>query len=285
MPKRKRGLTTEEIQKVLADLEDEIFDDSLSDCELENEEDDLDQSLNLNPEVEDEVVSEKQIRKITEETNIYATRVLQSATPSSLRKHNPGWTETSEEEILKFLSLILLMGHVDKDNIKEYWSTDPMLETPFFKKIMPRDRFLNLLRYLHFENNDHAPDKTASDYDRLWKLRNVFNSLNNSFQEIYDPTEELAIDEVIVVFKGRIIFKQYILKKRKRFGIKVYKIVDKKGYTFNMKVYLGADRERLKSGIKVKPTHATVLELAESIKNKGHKLFMDNFFSSPELFQ
>ncbi|GFX45923.1 hypothetical protein TNCV_2255001 [Trichonephila clavipes] len=41
MPKRKRGLKTDEIQKVLADLEDEIFDDSDSDCELENEEDDL----------------------------------------------------------------------------------------------------------------------------------------------------------------------------------------------------------------------------------------------------
>ncbi|GFX61189.1 NEDD4-binding protein 2 [Trichonephila clavipes] len=46
--------------KVLADLEDEIFDDSDSNCELENEEDDLDQSLNLNPEVEDEVVWEEQ---------------------------------------------------------------------------------------------------------------------------------------------------------------------------------------------------------------------------------
>ncbi|GFX82141.1 uncharacterized protein TNCV_2707711 [Trichonephila clavipes] len=41
MPKRKRGLKTDEIQKVLADLEDEIFDDSDSDCELENEKDDL----------------------------------------------------------------------------------------------------------------------------------------------------------------------------------------------------------------------------------------------------
>ncbi|GFV78167.1 hypothetical protein TNCV_1036351 [Trichonephila clavipes] len=39
MPKRKRGLTTDEIQKVLADLEEEIFDDS--DSELENEKDDL----------------------------------------------------------------------------------------------------------------------------------------------------------------------------------------------------------------------------------------------------
>ncbi|GFT59561.1 tigger transposable element-derived protein 1 [Trichonephila clavipes] len=62
MPKRKTGHTTDEIQKVLADLEDEIFDDSDSDSELENEEDDLDQSLNLNLEVEDEVVSEEQNR-------------------------------------------------------------------------------------------------------------------------------------------------------------------------------------------------------------------------------
>ncbi|GFT32880.1 reverse transcriptase domain-containing protein [Trichonephila clavipes] len=45
MPKRKRGLTTEEIQKLLIELEDEIFDDSDSDCKLENEED-LDQSIN-----------------------------------------------------------------------------------------------------------------------------------------------------------------------------------------------------------------------------------------------
>ncbi|GFY31610.1 transposon Ty3-I Gag-Pol polyprotein [Trichonephila clavipes] len=36
---------SDEIQKVLADLEDEIFDDSDSDCELKNEEDDLDQSF------------------------------------------------------------------------------------------------------------------------------------------------------------------------------------------------------------------------------------------------
>ncbi|GFU49620.1 hypothetical protein TNCV_4143881 [Trichonephila clavipes] len=43
MPKCTKGLTTEEIQKVLADLEKEFFDDFDSDCELENEEDDLNQ--------------------------------------------------------------------------------------------------------------------------------------------------------------------------------------------------------------------------------------------------
>ncbi|GFX57673.1 hypothetical protein TNCV_4015381 [Trichonephila clavipes] len=71
MPKRKRGLTTEEIQKLLKiDLEDEIFDDSDSDCELENEED-LDQSINFNVVAEDELISQEQKRNLLgKSTNI-----------------------------------------------------------------------------------------------------------------------------------------------------------------------------------------------------------------------
>ncbi|GFR26528.1 DNA mismatch repair protein Mlh1, partial [Trichonephila clavata] len=60
------------------------------------------------------------IRKITEETNTYADCVLQSTTPSSLRKSNPGWTEMDKVDIVKFLSLMLLMDHVEKNIITEY---------------------------------------------------------------------------------------------------------------------------------------------------------------------
>jgi len=34
------------------------------------------------------------------------------------------------------------------------------------------------------------------------------------------------VDGVIVKFKGRVIFRQYIPKKRKCFGIKIYKFCD-----------------------------------------------------------
>jgi len=34
------------------------------------------------------------------------------------------------------------------------------------------------------------------------------------------------VDEVTVKFKGRVIFRQYIPKKRKCFGIKIYKLCD-----------------------------------------------------------
>lgn len=61
-------------------------------------------------------------------------------------------------------SLMLLMTHVKKNNIKDYWSTSVLLSTPIFWKIMTQDRFLLLLRVLHF-NDNHIPG------DRLFKIR------------------------------------------------------------------------------------------------------------------
>ena len=49
-----------------------------------------------------------------------------------------------------------------------------------------------------------------------------------------------------------------------------------------MSVYLGKDRQR--TAQHVTATHATVTELTRKIEGHGHKLYMDNFFSSPELF-
>jgi len=49
-----------------------------------------------------------------------------------------------------------------------------------------------------------------------------------------------------------------------------------------MKVYLGKDRQR--TAQHVTATRATVTELTRKIEGRGHKLYTDNFFSSPELF-
>jgi len=69
----------------------------------------------------------------------------------------------------------------------------------------------------------------------------------------------LAIDEVTVKFNGRVVFKQYIPKKRKRFGIKMFKLCDSTGYTYDMNVYLGKERQRAEQHLTV--THTTVTNL------------------------
>jgi len=49
-----------------------------------------------------------------------------------------------------------------------------------------------------------------------------------------------------------------------------------------MKVSLGKDRQRTAQHLTA--THVTVTELTRKIKGHGHKLYMVNFFPSPELF-
>jgi hypothetical protein len=113
-------------------------------------------------------------------------------------------------------------------------------------------------------------------------MRRVFDYLNARFAEVYNPTEQLAIDEIIVKFKSKVVFRQFIPKKRKQFGIKLYKLCDSLGYTYDMNVYLGKQSDDAAGDVTA--THGTVLQLVRRVENKGHKLYMDNCFSSPRLF-
>ena len=72
---------------------------------------------------------------------------------------------------------------------------------------MTRDRFLHILYFLHFADNSLRPDK-SEEYDQLWKLTTLFNTLNEAYAKFCNPSEHLAVDEVIVKFKGRFTFQR-----------------------------------------------------------------------------
>ena len=113
-----------------------------------------------------------------------------------------------------FLALTIQMGHGIRDKLTNYWSTLDQLYTPFYSTMIKRDRYLHILHYLHFTDNRNEPDRTDEKFDRLWKIQDLSEILNATFSKFYNPSDNLAIDEVIVSFKGRVIFKQYIPKKR-----------------------------------------------------------------------
>ena len=120
---------------------------------------------------------------------------------------------------------------------------------------MTRDRFLHIL---HFPDNSQRHDE-GEEHDWLWKLRTVFDKLNGAYAKFYNPPEHLAVDEVTVKFKGRVVFRQYIPKRRKLFGIRIYKLCAELGYTYDMRVYL--DRDSHSASDDMTATHATVRHL------------------------
>jgi len=128
-------------------------------------------------------------------------------------------------DMTTFVASALQMGHALKDTLHNYWSRLRQLHSLFYGNTMTRDRFLHILHFLHFADNSQRPDK-GKEYDRLRKLRTVFDKLNEASAKFYNPSEHLAVDEVTVKFKGSVIFRQYIPKKRKRFSIKIYKLYD-----------------------------------------------------------
>jgi hypothetical protein len=147
---------------------------------------------------------------------------------------------------------------------------------------MKQDRYFHILRFLHFTDNRDEPDKRDNSFDRLWKMRSIFDKLSDAYATYYSATEHLAVDEIILHFKGRVVFKQYIVKKHRCFGIRIYKHCDLKGYTYDMAVYLAKDRTHATD--KMTTTHTTVAGLMRRVQNVGRKLYTDNFFSSPDLF-
>ena len=115
---------------------------------------------------------------LVSQTNLYAEQKREPAESSV-------WYPVTESEMKAWISLYLNMGLVTKPNLNSYWSTDPVLSSPFFPSLMSRTRFFQILRYLHFADNNRAPPRDSADYNKLYKIQPFLDLVIARFQEVY----------------------------------------------------------------------------------------------------
>jgi hypothetical protein len=86
------------------------------------------------------------------------------------------------------------------------------------------------------------------------------------------------MDKVIMLYTGRMIFWQYIPKEYKDLASTFTNCVTL--WATLMSVHLGKQWQHST----ITATHVTVLQVIPRVKGVGHKVFMDNYFTSPALF-
>ena len=226
------------------------------------------------------------VQCIVVETNRYANKCLHDTLNSGVGSNAriTVWCDVCEKEVRHFIALILAMGIISKPELKLYWTRDYILQTPIFHETFSLKRFQLLLRYLHFVN-----DEAADSNDRLRKIRPLLEMLRTSFRKTYMPEQNISVDESLMLFKGRLLMKQYIPLKRARFGIKIFFVCESKsGYAWDFFIYTGQGEERRggESNSEKLTSHASVtkLVLCPELIGKGYVVFMDRWFSSPMLF-
>lgn len=157
----------------------------------------------------------------------------------------------------------------EKQRIKDYWAKEFIIETPVFSQVMARDRYLEILRYLHFAENTNVNKNNSS-----FKIRCIVDHFKSVFKSSLYPFQNLVIDESLMLFKGRISFRQYIPSKRHRFGMNFFVLVDcETGYILDFIIYTRSSTTVTEFDSKVGKSGNIVLTLTEPCWNKGHRLY------------
>lgn len=218
-------------------------------------------------------VSDEIIEIMVIETNRYANEQKEKSNVKTKSRLNE-WLPTSHEEMHRFFAILLTMGLVSVPKINLYWSKNPIYHNEFISSTMARDRFLLLLKCWHFADN--SLDRGT---DRLFKLRPLVDHILENFKIRLTPSKSLVIDESMIPWRGRLLFRQYIKNKTHKYGVKLYKLCTVSGYVINFIIYTG------KGSTAPGKSHAESIvdSLLENKYGQGHNLYCDNFYTSCKL--
>ena len=151
---------------------------------------------------------------------------------------------------------------------------------------MSRKRFQLLQRFLHFQNNQD-PQSNPNDPDRnkLFKMRTLMNMVRQKFISVYYPPGNLTVDESLVLYNGRLVFKQYIRTKKARYGIKMVELVTADDIPPDFMIYQGNIEPSV-----IQPlgqywlqTEQIYLTMMDPCLDRGHTLTIDNWCTTPRL--
>ena len=109
--------------------------------------------------------------------------------------------------------------------------------------------------------------------------------VRQKFNSVYYPPENLTVDENLVLYKGRLLFKQYIRTKRARYGIKRFELATADVILLDSMIYQGNIEPSLTQppGQHWLQTEQIPLTMIEPYLDRGPILTIDNWYTTLRL--
>ena len=197
-----------------------------------------------------------------------------------------------EGDIKIFLAHLIAMGLVCKGCLEKYWDHGETVKTPFFSTYMGRNTFQAILSNLQVSNRNLDLPRNHRLHDPLFKVRPMLDMMDRNFVQSYKCGRDLSFDEACCPYKGRISFRCYNPSKPAKWHLKLFDVSDARtGYVVAFDVYTGKNKTNCALNADVLDPDSTqttkvVVGLMKkgNLLGKGHHVYMDNYYSNPDLF-
>ena len=120
----------------------------------------------------------------------------------------------------------------------------------------------------------------------------MLDMMERNFAQSYKCGRDLSYDEACCLYKGRIAFCCYNPSKPAKWHLKIFDVSDARtGYVVAFEIYTGKNKTACALNVNVLDPGSTqttkvVVGLLQkgNLLGKGHHVYMDNYYCSPDLF-
>ncbi|CAL4241661.1 unnamed protein product, partial [Meganyctiphanes norvegica] len=191
------------------------------------------------------------------------------------------FSDTNLTEMKCFIGCHIMAG-IRKDshlNTHQMWSDT--YGGFFYKSLFSQKRFEFLTRALRFDDQATRRDRMRSD--RFAHVRDLWDAVIANCKANYKAGAIVTVDEQLLAFRGRCVFRVYISNKPAKYGIKIFMVCDADTlYCLHAIPYLGKGSvENLPRG--VNQGEFITMKLLEDLLDPGRVVCLDNWFTSLSL--
>ena len=181
-------------------------------------------------------------------------------------------------ELKAVIGLLYFAGlqKLSNTNTKNLWSPYGM---SLFRLTIPQSRFVFLLFNMRFDDKYTRIERQSEDC--LAKIREIWDMFIANCTANYEPHTNCTIDDQLLSFRGKCLFRTYMPTKPDRYGLKIITLNDSTTHYMHHAIpYIGPVTTDLNEEV---PFYY-VSKVSEPIHHTGRNITCGNWFTSISIF-